>query len=173
MTTKNKPVRINAPLLDSISDSAKESHRQRMNFNFHDHPSARIQRMLNAMEPGTYIRPHKHENPDKLEVFVCLRGSFAVIIFDDEGNITDLEILNPLEGRFGVEIGPRIWHSLVAIETGSVAYEIKDGPYDAAVDKNFALWAPPEETPEAAAWVNRTEKIIREREMRTESSSGE
>lgn len=173
MTIKNKPVRINAPLLDATSETAKKSHRKRMNFNFHDHPSARIQRMLNAMEPGTYIRPHKHENPDKLEVFFCLRGSFAVVIFNDDGEITDLEILNPLKGNYGVEISPRIWHSLVALEPGSVAYEIKDGPYDAEVDKNFAIWAPPEDSQEAAAWVNRIEDTIRERNIRIESYSGE
>ncbi|HAQ64508.1 MAG TPA: cupin fold metalloprotein, WbuC family [Bacteroidales bacterium] len=163
MATNKKPVRIDALLLDTTSAQAKVSQRRRMNFNFHDHPSARIQRMLNAMEPGTYIRPHKHENPDKLEVFFCLRGSFAVVIFDDTGAIIDLEILNPLEGRYGVEIGPGTWHCLVALEAGSVAYEVKDGPYDVAVDKNFALWAPREDTPEAGYWVNNLIKIIQER----------
>lgn len=146
-------IRINSVLLETISQQAIASDRKRKNHNFHDHPSARIQRMLNAMEPGTYVRPHKHENPDKLEVFFCLKGSFAVVIFDNEGGITDTEILNPLAGSFGVEIAPRIWHSLIALEKGSVAYEVKDGPYDVTNDKVFAEWSPVEESKEASDWV--------------------
>lgn len=154
-------IKINKGLLEVVTQKAHSALRRRMNHNFHDHPSARIQRMLNAMEPGTYIRPHKHENPDKLEVFLCLKGSFAVVIFNNEGEITDTEILNPLEGRYGVEIEPRTWHSLIALEEGSVAYEVKDGPYDAANDKMFAEWSPEEESAEAKNWVVSITRRIR------------
>ena len=85
-------IRIDSALLEDVSTQAKLSARKRKNHNFHEHPSARIQRMLNAMEPDTYVRPHKHESPDKLEVFFCLKGSFAVVIFNETGEITDLEI---------------------------------------------------------------------------------
>lgn len=157
---KKTMIRIDSSLLDAVVEKAKSATRQRMNFNFHDHPSARVQRMLNAMEPGTYIRPHKHENPDKLEVFLCLKGSFAVIVFDSEGHLTDIEILDPGKGRYGVEIAPGTWHSLIALRPGSVAYEVKDGPYDPADDKQFAMWAPNENTPEALEWVSRLTATI-------------
>lgn len=146
-------IRIDSALLEGVSTQAKLSARKRKNHNFHEHPSARIQRMLNAMEPDTYVRPHKHESPDKLEVFFCLKGSFAVVIFNETGEITDLEILDPENGKYGVEIAPRTWHNLVAIKPDSVAYEVKDGPYDPADDKQFASWAPEEGSQEAAQWV--------------------
>ena len=146
-------IRIDSTLLEDVSTQAKLSARKRKNHNFHEHPSARIQRMLNAMEPDTYVRPHKHESPDKLEVFFCLKGSFAVVIFNETGKITDLEILDPENGKYGVEIAPRTWHNLVAIKPDSVAYEVKDGPYDPSDDKQFASWAPEEGSQEAAQWV--------------------
>lgn len=163
-------IRINHQLLKDTSLKAQQSPRRRTNHNFHKHPSARVQRMLNAMEPDTYVRPHKHETPDKLEVFFCLKGSFAVVIFDDSGRITDVEILDPEKGRYGVEIAPRTWHSLVTLAPGSVAYEVKDGPYDAADDKKFAPWSPDEGSPEAAAWLESlTKSIFR---FSTESNTG-
>ena len=114
-----------------------------MNYNFHELEDP-VNRLLNAMEPGTYIQPHKHKDPDKFEVFLALRGSFLVIIFDDEGNIMEHEVLNAQKGNFGVEIPEKIYHTLMPLEKGSVAYEIKEGPYVPASAKNFAPWAPAE-----------------------------
>lgn len=56
--------------LQKLSKEANVSPRKRKNYNFHETPEDSIQRMLNALHPDTYIRPHKHENPDKREVFV-------------------------------------------------------------------------------------------------------
>lgn len=68
-----------------------------MNYNFHDSMDAPIHRMLNALEPGTYLPPHRHKNPDKEEVYLVLRGSLLAILFDDEGNVTEKVHLNPAE----------------------------------------------------------------------------
>ncbi|MFH1160714.1 MAG: hypothetical protein V1733_07185 [bacterium] len=38
----------------------------------------------------------------------------------------------------------RIYHSIFALEPGTIVYEIKDGPYSPIDDKNFASWAPKE-----------------------------
>ena len=84
-------IKINETLISKTSEKAKLSSRRRMNFNFHNEDSATLQRMLNAMEPDTYIQPHKHENPDKVEAFFVLRGRILVVEFDDEGNIIDIE----------------------------------------------------------------------------------
>ena len=100
--------------------------------------------MLNALEPGTYLQPHKHENPDKREVFIVLRGSLVVVFFDESGNPTDFVLLDPENGNHAVEIPVGAWHTLFALESGSVVYEVKDGPYQQLSDKNFASWAPKE-----------------------------
>ena len=137
-------IKIDTTLISQISSKAKTSKRRRINYNFHKEDSATLQRMLNAMEPDTYIQPHKHQNPDKVEVFFVLRGRIALIEFDENGKIIDHTILDPRLGNFGGEIPIGTWHTLISLEEGSVAYEVKDGPYDPKVDKNFATWAPAE-----------------------------
>jgi cupin fold WbuC family metalloprotein len=135
---------VSPEILDELCHKAKNSPRQRMNHNFHDDLADPINRMLNALEPGTYLQPHKHEKPDKREVFIVLRGSLVVVFFDDSGNVTDFILLDPKTGNYAVEIPVGAWHTLIALETGSVVYEVKDGPYFPISDKNFASWAPKE-----------------------------
>jgi len=137
-------IRINEDFISRTSEKAKQSPRRRMNYNFHPQLDDPISRMLNAMEPGTYIQPHKHEDPDRVEVFLALRGRFVVFTFDDEGKISDHFILDSNKGNYGVEIPAKVYHTLVSLESGSVAYEIKEGPYYPATAKNFAPWAPNE-----------------------------
>ena len=103
-----------------------------------------LQRMINSMQPGTYLRPHKHEDPDKREVFIGLTGKFVVIEFDEVGNITDHMILDPSTMNYAAEIDARVYHSVICLEPNSTAYELKDGPYNPIDDKNFASWAPKE-----------------------------
>lgn len=135
---------VSEKLLDELSLKAVNSTRKRLNHNFHDDLADPINRMLNAFEPGTYIQPHKHEDPDKREVFIVLRGSLLVAFFDDSGNTTDFVLLDPKKGAYAIEVPPRTWHSVISLETGTVVYEIKDGPYQQITDKNFASWAPKE-----------------------------
>lgn len=137
-------IRIDNALLSHVSAQAAASPRLRMNHNFHQQASDRLHRMLNAMEPGTYIQPHKHENPDKNEAFLCLRGRLLVVEYDDFGNIVDHIILDSRTANYGCELPPRTWHSIISLEAGSVAYEVKDGPWNPADDKHFAEWAPAE-----------------------------
>jgi cupin fold WbuC family metalloprotein len=158
-------------LVDKLSSEAAGMSRKRKNFNFHRLFSDPLNRMLHAMEPGTYVQPHKHENPDKREVFIILRGRVAVVEFDDSGHISGHCILDPEQGCYGAEIAPRTWHCLVVIEKGSVVYEVKDGPYDPADDKFFAPWAPSEGNAEAEnyiEWVLKELKI--ERKITTNSN---
>ena len=104
--------------------------------------------MLHAMNPGTFVQPHKHENPDKREIFLILQGRVLVVAFNYAGKITDHSILNTVTGNFGIEIPTGTWHTLIALEENSVVYEVKDGPYDPDDDKDFAAWAPAESDPE-------------------------
>ena len=146
-------IKIDTRLLDEISALGKASPRRRMNYNFHKEYSDTLQRMLNAMEPFSYIQPHKHENPDKREAFLALRGRFVVIEFDEFGNITDHTLLDPLKGNFGAEIPKCTFHTIIALDPDTVAYEVKDGPYTPNDDKNFASWAPKEGTPQTEEYL--------------------
>jgi len=135
---------VSKELLDELSQKAADSSRKRINQNFHDDLADPINRMLNAFEPGTYLQPHKHEKPDKREVFIVLRGSLVVIFFDDTGSPSEFVLLDQLNGNHAVEIPVGAWHTLIALQSGSVVYEVKDGPYLPMNDKNFAIWAPKE-----------------------------
>jgi cupin fold WbuC family metalloprotein len=137
-------IKIDSQLIQSISEQAQSSPRKRKNYNFHKVLSDPFQRLINAIEPYSYIQPHKHENPDKREVFFILRGRMVVVEFDDYGNIADHIVLDAKEGNIAVEIPERTWHCIISLEKGSVSYETKDGPYDPNDDKNFAEWAPKE-----------------------------
>jgi cupin fold WbuC family metalloprotein len=154
-------IRIDKALTEKLSSEAKASPRLRKNYNFHKHPGDPLQRLLNAMEPGTYVRPHKHENPDKREIFFVLKGKAAVVEFDEHGTITDHVILDPLNGSWGTEVAERTFHTVIPLEPGTMTYECKDGPYDPLDDKNFATWAPLEGTEEASVYLQKiTEAII-------------
>ena len=135
---------INNQLLEDVVSQARLSSRKRKNYNFHERLDANIQRMLNAIEPGTYVHPHKHENPDKIEAFLILKGKALVVEFDNIGEITSYCIISPSDGVYGSEIAPRTWHCIISLEQGTVVYEVKDGPYSPINDKDFAKWAPKE-----------------------------
>ena len=146
-------IKIDHFLFNKTSAQAKVAPRRRMNYNFHKDSSDTLQRLLNAMEPLSYIQPHKHENPDKREAFFALRGRIVVIEFDELGNIADHILLNPMIGNFGAEIPERTFHTIISLDPDTIAYEIKDGPYSPIDDKNFASWAPKEGNPGADAYL--------------------
>jgi cupin fold WbuC family metalloprotein len=148
-------IHINTPLLDSVSAEAQRIPRLRKNYNFHKEYSDTLQRLLNAMEPASYIRPHKHENPDKREVFFVLRGKALVLEFDPEGKVTEVLKLDPMKGVYGAEIAEKTFHTIISLQSGTVIYELKDGPYSPIDDKNFASWAPHEGSPEALPFLLR------------------
>lgn len=125
-----------------MSTRAKQHDRLRMNHNFHASMDAPIHRLLNALEPGTYLPPHRHSNPDKEEVYLVLRGSLLAFTFDADGNVLDRILLDPSKGQYGIEIPPGVWHSIVVLEPGTVIYEVKEGPYAPIIADNIAPWAP-------------------------------
>lgn len=133
---------IDKQLLDDTTAKAKQSSRLRMNYNFHDELDDPVNRLINAMEPGTYLRPHRHLNPSKDEIFLLLRGKVAVFLFDEEGHIQETIVLNPSAGIYGAEIKAGVWHGLLVLESGSVIYEVKQGPFVLLSPENFAPWSP-------------------------------
>jgi cupin fold WbuC family metalloprotein len=140
-------IKINQDLIADLAHKAFNSSRKRINYNFHKEPGDPLQRLLNVMHPGTYLQPHKHENPDKREVFIALKGKFLALEFYEEGTIADFIILDPTTGNYAAEVPARTFHSIICLEPDSVIYELKDGPYDPNDDKHFAKWAPKEGEP--------------------------
>ena len=110
---------IDKELLDKVSEQAKDSPRLRMNYNFHQSLEDKCHRMLNAVEPGTVVPIHRH--PTKDESFVILRG--------DDGSIIEDVVLSQESGNYGVDIPKNVWHKLESLESGSVIFECKEGPF--------------------------------------------
>jgi len=152
---------IDQRLLDETTEKAMKSPRLRMNHNFHDSLDDPINRLINAMEPDTYLRPHRHKNPDKNEIFLLLRGKAALFLFDDQGNITKQCLLNPETGVYGGEIPADVWHTLVILASGSVVYEIKQGPYAPLSPENIAPWSPaPDDAEGIKQFINKLKCTI-------------
>ena len=118
---------IHQALLNHLSGQALKNPRLRMNFNFHESAESPSQRMLNAFELGTVLPVHRHRHT--AETYILLRGSIQVFFYDDARMITDSVVLDCSKGNFGVNIPLGQWHSLEVLESGSVIFEAKDGPY--------------------------------------------
>ena len=144
-------VRITTELIDAVIVDARKSPRLRMNYNFHLELNDPVQRLLNALEPWTYIRPHKHTT--KEESFVLLRGTILAVSFNDDGTIRDHAILSAASGILGIEFEENTFHMLTSLETGSAVFEIKEGPFVPHSEGSSASWAPKEGTPEAKEFL--------------------
>src|SRR3989338_624359 len=105
--------------LNQLTEQAKANPRKRMNYNLHHSYEENPQIMLNAIEPESYVPPHRHINPRKSEFFALIRGHFAVAIFDDKGRIKDATILSPNQ-EISCIVKHGDWHSLVSYQTGSI-----------------------------------------------------
>ena len=148
--------RIDRRLMQETTEKAKGSPRLRMNHNFHE-LSDPVQRMLNAVEPGSYIHPHRHLDPPKVELFLVLKGRGALFAFNDAGEVTECCLLEAGGETPGVEVPSGTWHTIVSLEEGTVFLEVKDGPYVPLTDKDFAPFAPSPEDPASSAYLEELE----------------
>jgi cupin fold WbuC family metalloprotein len=137
-------VLIDAALLDVASEAARVSPRRRRNHNFHPTEDFLSHRLLNAIEPDSYVMPHRHLDPHKDETLLVLRGCLGLLIFDDDGQVIQKCVLAAGSACMGVDIKHGCWHMVIALEPGSVFFEAKAGPYVPLVTAEKAPWAPVE-----------------------------
>lgn len=116
---------IDQSLLDSLTAQAKASPRLRMNMDLRNSSEDKSQRMLNAIEPGTIMPIHRHRSSS--ETCICLRGHFEENFYDENGNLTETIDMVPGGVVLNIEVGQ--WHNLKSLESGTVLFEAKDGPY--------------------------------------------
>lgn len=158
---RRPPVIIDHALFDRVTAAARESPRGRKNFNFHPAETDPCNRMLNAIEPGSYISPHQHADPFKDEAVVCVRGRIGVVFFEADGRIARTVAIAPGGPVVGVDLPPGTWHTFVALEPGTVIFETKAGPYVPISEAERAPWAPREGAPEAAAYLRSLAELFR------------
>lgn len=150
---------INTQLIQSTIQKAQESPRKRMNHNFHELEET-YQRFLNVLCKGTYVRPHRHKNPPKAETFLILEGEIAFLIFNDQGNLNSIFHLSCSNNNKGIDLQPNVWHSIICLSDYAVCFEGKHGPYNPNTDKEFASWAPEENSPESKNYLENLEKQV-------------
>ncbi|MFA7429427.1 MAG: WbuC family cupin fold metalloprotein [Rhodospirillaceae bacterium] len=141
---------IDRTILDALSAEAASLSRRRKNLNLHTALEDPIQRLCNAVEPGTYVRPHHHVS-GRWELFMVLRGVVRVLTFAEDGHVLTADVMGPGQDTVLIEIPGNTWHSMVSLQPGTVFFEVKPGPYSPASDKDFAAWAPREGEPRAVA----------------------
>ena len=122
-------MKITQTLLDELTAKAKASPRLRMNYDLRNSDADQSQRMLNAIEPGSVVPVHRHQKTS--ETVVCLRGRLVWEYYDEVERICTERIelaSNSFVVALNVPAGQ--WHTVTALESGSVILEVKDGPYE-------------------------------------------
>lgn len=133
---------IDADTIAALKAEATQVARRRTHATLHDELSDPVQRVVIALQPGTYVRPHRHGH-GVWELFALLDGALAVLSFDGDGTVTQRVELRPGGARMA-QLEPGSWHTVIALAPDTLALEIKPGPYRPTSDKDFAAWAPAE-----------------------------
>ncbi len=146
--------------LDALAGSAGASARRRQHRNVHASYSEKVQRLFNAICADSYIRPHRHTLAPRIESLLAVQGEFAAVTFADDGVITNVVRFateaywgDDAHVTVGVELNPETWHTVVSLSDAAVLFEVKEGPFDPSIAKEYAPWAPEEGAANALAYL--------------------
>lgn len=147
--------------LNKLTEEALLNPRKRQHRNIHESFTEPCQRLFNAIEQGSYIRPHRHASDPRDEMLIAVRGLMALVLFDDKGNVTEVVQFGASKnGEYfaaGAEVPACMWHTVIALMPGCVLLEVKAGPFDPSQPKDLAPWAPEESGSDAEQYL---EKLI-------------
>lgn len=122
-------MKIDNILLDKLTREAQASPRLRMNLDLRNSDKDSSQRMLNAIEPGSVVPIHRHLKTS--ETLVVLRGRVVEEYYNDAEHICSETYELAAGGpACALNIPAGQWHTLRALESGTVILEMKDGPYE-------------------------------------------
>lgn len=156
---------FNADYLHELTSEAQGNPRKRQHCNIHECYEDPCQRLFNAIEPGSYIRPHRHATDPRDELLIAVRGLITLLTFDGQGKVTGVvRFGSDRHGEditIGAEVPANTWHTVIALEPGSVLLEVKAGPFDPSQPKNLAPWAPDEGSPAALAYLNKLTGLVK------------
>ena len=114
-------------IVNKVSEEAKASPRLRMNYNLHGSFEDSVQRMFNALEPGTVVPIARH--PYSSDTLIMLRGKLRVHIYDNMKNIIEDVVIEANSNNIGYHIPKGTWHQVESLEYGTVCFETREGPY--------------------------------------------
>lgn len=155
---------FNSEYLTNLTTLAVGKPRKRQHQNIHESHKNLCQRLFNAIEPSSYIRPHMHGSDPKDELLIAVRGLMVLVIFDDQGEVTESVRFAASRTENGLAVGVEVpantWHTVVSLEVGSILLEVKEGPFDPERPKDLAPWAPDENGPDAKHYLERLNSRI-------------
>lgn len=122
-------------VINKVSNEAKSSARLRMNLNLHESFEDQVQRMFNALEPGTIVPIARH--PYSSETLIMLRGKLRVLIYDDNKNVIEDVVIAPNSENIGYHIPKGTWHQVESLEEGTVCFETREGPYAPVAEEDI------------------------------------
>jgi cupin fold WbuC family metalloprotein len=128
---------VDATAIAELLGRAESSERKRTHLLLHGGHHDPVQRMVIALEPGTYVRPHRHSQ--QWEILALLRGGCDLLKFDARGQVTGRVTMSTESPVVQIAVGT--WHGLYVRQKGTMLLEVKPGPYR---PNEFADWAPPE-----------------------------
>ncbi len=134
--------------METLQMQALKNPRKRMRLCSHQNVEDRLHEMLIIHTNETYVRPHKHIH--KSESFHVIKGRVDVLIFDDEGRITNLIEMGDYDSRFCFyyRIATPLFHSLIIHSDVLIFHEATNGPFNRS-DTVFADWSPDDSDPGA------------------------
>ncbi len=153
--------RLSDDLIMQGCEAARQSPRRRIIYPVQRSQDDEVQRLINFLQPGTYIRPHVHPEPHASETVLVHQGAIGFVIFDAEtGEISQHFKLKSGNHNCMTDMVPGVWHSFVVLEPDTVVIEFKKGPYDQILDKTFAAWAPEEGSNQAVAYLDKLSDVF-------------
>jgi cupin fold WbuC family metalloprotein len=145
--------------LFELANRAGLVDRKRLHWNLHSSYESASQILFNCIQCDSYIRPHRHLKANKDEYLFAVQGSFALVLFDEDGSVKSFKCFGtirnrtPLLGDLGVKIESSEWHTVLALEANSILLEVKNGPFVPSEAKEYADWSPKEGSQDSATWL--------------------
>ena len=153
-------------LMGNLLRDSKSTCKFRQHLNVHKSYHEPCQRLFNAICMDSYIRPHRHLLDRKTECLIAVRGMMALIVFDDKGEVIETirfgteKFYNETLGCCGVELSPETWHTVISINSESILFEVKSGPFEPALAKELAAWAPEEKSQESMMYLSKLHELV-------------
>lgn len=146
--------------LENLLNAASQSKRLRAHVNIHRSYCDECQKLFNAIKVHSYICPHRHSLDPKDECLLAIRGLFGLIIFNDHGIISSITLFGgeKYSEKFliasGLELPAEAWHTVISLVDNSILFEVKNGPFEPTLAKEFAPWAPDESDKNALQYLH-------------------
>jgi len=145
----------------ALCEQSRCSPRRRAHHSLHSADSDVVHRLYVAMQPDSYVPPHRHLDPNKDESLIVLSGLLGFLAFSDTGDVIAQSTLGPEGSGWGVDIPSGCWHAVVALKADTLFFETKAGPYRPMTEDELAPWATAEGTPQATETLARLASLFK------------